>query len=136
MSPFSDYLISFRLSNEIPQGELADLMGCDQSFISALETGKRSRPSKAFVDKFVTVFDLTEAEILHLYAVFEASDNKIVLDPALSEDAFMMFHELRTNLANLAPIQVKLIRDVVVMKDYINEPQSKVRQIRQRNRSS
>ncbi|PKD40492.1 hypothetical protein CWO84_10165 [Methylomonas sp. Kb3] len=133
MSPFSDFLRSFRLSNEIPQAELADLMGCNQTFISALENGVRSRPSKDFVDKFVSVFDLTEAETLHLYEVYEASNNTIMLDPALSQDAFRMFHELREKMADLAPIQVKLMRDIVTMKDHINEPQTKARIIRRRN---
>ena len=51
MSPFSHFLHELRLQHQIRQSELAELLGYEQSYISALEVGIKGPPTDEFVRK-------------------------------------------------------------------------------------
>lgn len=53
MSPFARQLHELRLRHGIRQNELAELIGYDQTYISALEVGLKGPPTPEFVDKVV-----------------------------------------------------------------------------------
>ena len=55
MSPFSRYLVDLRRRLGVRQGELADLLGYDQSYLSALEIGQKGPPTPEFVDRLARV---------------------------------------------------------------------------------
>lgn len=50
MSPFSHFLHELRLRHQIRQAELAELLGYEQSYISALEIGAKGPPTEEFVE--------------------------------------------------------------------------------------
>ena len=50
MSPFSHFLHELRLRHQIRQSELAELLGYEQSYISALEIGAKGPPTEEFVE--------------------------------------------------------------------------------------
>jgi hypothetical protein len=62
MSPFARQLSEFRMRHGIRQNELAELIGYDQTYISALEVRLKGPPTSEFVDKLVTTLPLTPAE--------------------------------------------------------------------------
>jgi predicted transcriptional regulator len=47
MSPFSHFLHELRLQHQIRQSELAELLGYEQSYISALEVGIKGPPTES-----------------------------------------------------------------------------------------
>lgn len=62
MSPFTRQLSELRMRHGIRQNELAELIGYDQTYISALEVGLKEPPTPEFVDKLVTTLPMTPAE--------------------------------------------------------------------------
>lgn len=51
MSPFAKLLKEFRLSRKLKQKELADLLGYEPSYLSALERSEKGPPRQEFVQK-------------------------------------------------------------------------------------
>lgn len=78
MSPFSHFLHELRLQHQIRQSELAELLGYEQSYISALEVGIKGPPTEEFVEKLITALDLPPTAQLELREAIAASDRKLV----------------------------------------------------------
>jgi len=53
MSPFSHFLHELRMRLEIRQAELAELVGYEQSYISALEVGLKGPPTQEFITRLI-----------------------------------------------------------------------------------
>jgi len=62
MSPFSHMLYELRMRFEIRQADLAELVGYEQSYISALEVGSKGPPTPEFIDKLVSVLELSGSD--------------------------------------------------------------------------
>lgn len=133
MSPFARYLHDLRLRHGIRQSELAELVGYEQSYISALETGIKGPPNDEFVGKLVVSLEISEAEQETLREAIAASQRKLLLDPESSEEMFLLFKELREQIHVLHPVQIKMIRDALALKRSLAEWQPEpVRRIRRR----
>lgn len=133
MSPFSHFLHELRLRHGIRQAELAELMGYEQSYISALEIGIKGPPPPEFVDKLMACLEMSSAEQEEVRQLVDASQRKLILEPDSPTDMFWLFKELRDQMRALHPIQIKMIRDALELKhslaDWQPEP---VRRIRRR----
>jgi transcriptional regulator with XRE-family HTH domain len=77
MSPFARQLNELWLRHGIRQNELAELIGYNQTHISALEVGLKGPPTPEFVDKVVATLPLTPAKQEELRTVAKASDRKL-----------------------------------------------------------
>jgi transcriptional regulator with XRE-family HTH domain len=66
MSPFSHFLHDLRMRLEIRQAELAELVGYEQSYISALEVGLKGPPTQEFIARLIHALSLSPAEQQHL----------------------------------------------------------------------
>lgn len=69
-----------RLRHGIHQTELAELLGYEQSYISALEIGTKGPPTPEFFAKLAQSFDMRDAEQHELEQIAEASQRKLALD--------------------------------------------------------
>jgi transcriptional regulator with XRE-family HTH domain len=117
MSPFSHFLHELRMRRSIRQAELADLLGYDQTYISALEVGLKGPPTPEFVAKLAQVFELSSAEVEELRIAADASQRKLVIDIDTPRDVYLLLHELRAKLPALGPTHVRLIKDVLTLSD-------------------
>lgn len=61
----------------IRQNELAELIGYEQTYISALEVGLKGPPTPEFVDKLVTKPQLAPVEVEEIRTATKASDRKL-----------------------------------------------------------
>lgn len=138
MSPFARYLHDLRLRHGIRQTELAELVGYEQSYISALELGTKGPPNDEFVGKLVVSLQIPEAEQETLHEAIAASHRKLLLDPESSEEMFLLFKEFREQIHALHPVQIKMIRDALALKcslvDWQPEPVRRIR--RRRNKEA
>jgi transcriptional regulator with XRE-family HTH domain len=123
MSPFADYLHEQRLKRGIRQTELAELLGYEQSYISALEIGTKGPPTPEFLDKLARSLDMSDAERQELEQIVDASQRKLALDVDSSEGAYWMLYELRQQLDQLHPVKVQMIRDILKLKLMHHEPE-------------
>lgn len=105
----------------IRQNELAELIGYDQTYISALEVGLKGPPTQEFVDKLITGLGLSLADAWQVRAAAEASDRKLVLEADSHTDIYLMLAALRRRVPDLHPAQARLIRELVELPDSIRQ---------------
>ena len=119
MSPFARQLSELRMRHGIRQNELAELIGYDQTYISALEVGLKGPPTPEFVDKLVTKLQLTPVEVEEIRTAAKASDRKLVLEPDAHPDVYWMLDALRQRLDCLHPAQARMIRELLNLPDIV-----------------
>lgn len=109
MSPFSTYLRTVRAQRRMRQKDLAETLGYEQSYVSALELGAKGPPNREFVDRLIAKLDLSNDECLDLEEAYERSSRTLRLPVAASADLYGMFYELGRHLDHLDPVQIQLI---------------------------
>jgi len=115
MSPFSHFLYDLRMRMQIRQVELAERIGYEASYISALEAGLKGPPTQEFVDCLKAELQLTSLDADALQAAADASQRKLVLDLDTPQDVYWLLKCLREKLPSLTPIQVRVLNDVLNM---------------------
>lgn len=103
------------------QSELAQRMGYEQTYISALEVGNKGPPTAEFVEKLITTLALGTEEQARLAQAVEASQRKLVLEIDSSPETYWMLKELRERIQFLHPAQIKMIRDVLQLPETLKE---------------
>ena len=119
---------------EIRQADLAELVGYEQSYISALEVGSKGPPTPEFIDKLVSVLELSGSDERELREAAIASDRKLVLDHRAPRDLYLMFNDLRSRAVELNAGQIRAIREVIRLSDQAspNRPEALKRLPRRR----
>lgn len=117
MSPFSRYLVDLRRRLGVRQGELADLLGYDQSYLSALEIGQKGPPTPEFVDRLAKTLELSEEEQRVLFATADASERKLTISPKADEEIYLLLRDLRDKLPQLSAAQIRVIREMLRFHD-------------------
>lgn len=117
MSPFSQCLIELRTRYGLRQGELAALVGYEQSYISALEVGLKGPPTIELVERICDALSLSPEEKIALQEALDASQRKFTLDLDAREDVYWLFSDLRKVLPELSENQVRVIRDIMRFRD-------------------
>lgn len=119
MSPFSHFLHELRMRLEIRQAELAELVGYEQSYISALEVGLKGPPTQEFITRLIHALSLSPAEQRDLHTAVEASQRKLVIEADTPQDIYWLLKDLRDQVNFLSPVQIRMMRDLLGMKDAI-----------------
>ncbi len=133
MSPFSRYLHQLRMQHGIRQAELAELMGYEQSYISALEIGSKGPPTAEFIEKLIQAVELIPEEQAELRSAAAASQRKLVVPADVPEETYWLLQDLRTNIGELRPVQIRLIREILQIQNELNRCSSDpVRRLRRR----
>lgn len=135
MSPFSHFLHELRLQHQIRQSELAELLGYEQSYISALEVGIKGPPTEEFVQKLITTLALPPSAQLELKEAVASSSRKLSIPADSPQSHYRMLRALRDQFDNLHPLQVKMIQDALAMRGSLVDPQPEpVLRIKRRRR--
>lgn len=134
MSPFSKLLHELRVSHGLRQAELAERLGYEQSYISALEVGLKGPPTDEFLDRMSVAMFLTETEQENLRAAAEASQRKLVIDQDAPPDVYWLLNDLRNEVRHLTPVQIRLVRQVLTLREAMYEPHAPVRCLKRRRK--
>lgn len=135
MSPFAHFLHDLRMRRNVRQADLAELMGYEQSYISALEVGLKGPPTPEFLSRLVAALSLSSGEQAQLRLAADASQRKLVLDPDMPEDIFWLLKDLRDQVDSLTPTHVRMIRDLMRMNPTGDDAQREpVRRLKRRSR--
>ncbi len=117
----------------IRQNELADLIGYDQTYISALEVGLKGPPTPEFVDKLVQKLGLSHAEEEKLRSAVEVSERKLVLEADAHPEVYLMLAALRQRLHELHPAEARMIRELVNLPDTVRQQEREpIKRLRRR----
>lgn len=122
MSPFAHLLHDLRMRYGIRQGDLAELIGYEQSYVSALEVGIKGPPLPAFIDRLIQALDLPPLDQERLHVAVAASQRKLVIDVDSPEEIYHLLADLQQRLPTLHPAQIRMIREVISLRDVLSEP--------------
>jgi transcriptional regulator with XRE-family HTH domain len=126
MSPFAHFLHGLRKARQIRQCDLAEMLGYDQSYVSALEVGLKSPPPQEFVDRLINVLSLTADEAARARREAEASNRRLVLDVQAPQDLYRMIDALRERMGRLQPEHIHTICAILKMSDAVPARQPEV----------
>ena len=132
MSPFSESLHALRVRHGLRQVELAKLIGYEQSYISALEVGLKGPPTYEFLERVSVALALSEVEQEGLRAAALASQRKLVIEPDAPADIYWLLSDLRDEVEQLTPAQVRMIREVLALRGTLHETREPVRRLKRR----
>ena len=110
MTPFGLKMRSLRAKRGLTLQEQGDFLGVSSAYISALEHGKRGRPSPAFVDQICVWLELIwdEAELLK-YLAQMSHPAPTVQTASLPPEATFLANLLAQNIDRLSPQECRQI---------------------------
>jgi transcriptional regulator with XRE-family HTH domain len=109
MSPFAFQLKKIRTDRQVQQKTMAEIIGCEQSYLSALETDSKVPPQQEKLLQLVKKLNLSlEDEALLLMAA-EKSRRSIRLPLKAQSQVFELCHLLEDQLPTISSIQLELI---------------------------
>ncbi len=96
-----------RQERGVTQKQMADAIGVSAAWLSALENGKRGRPTWDFVQRVIAYFNVIWDEADELRALARTSHPRVVVDTAgLSPKATLLANLVAEHIASLSPGQL------------------------------
>lgn len=109
MSPFSQLLRQFRVSRGLKQIELAERLGYESSYLSALERSEKGPPREDFIRRLIRGLELNEEEQSKLVRALRDSCRQVSLPARSSIQEYEFLNRLRVQLGSLHPLQLELL---------------------------
>lgn len=129
-SPFSVFFRDLRLRHGLSQQEIADQLGYEQGYISAIELGKKS-PSEALLKKLAKAMNLSERDQEALSQAVKESKRKFVLPNEVPTDTYRLCSELWDKIDRLYPAQIRAIRELIrIDEEMAGQPRYLARRVR------
>jgi len=91
------------------QKQLADRLGYEPSYLSALERSEKGPPRRDFVSRLIKGLQLDESEVAELERVLQASRRQLALPVNASDEEYALLRQLEPQLGRLTPLQIHLI---------------------------
>lgn len=117
MTPFGHYLETVRRARDMQQTELANLLGIDPSYISALERGKKGPPSENILQKIKTLLSLSDIESKELDLAVAQSERVIRLPNNTSLAEYALISTLRRRIGSLSDAEVNAIACILQLRE-------------------
>jgi transcriptional regulator with XRE-family HTH domain len=114
MTPFGERLRALRHSRGLKLGAMARAIDVSAAYLSALEHGKRGRPSKLFVRQVCTYFNIIWDEAEELERLAQLSHPRVVVDTrGLSPRATELANRLARDIGRLPEATIaKLLKEL------------------------
>ena len=109
MSPFARQLKKIRTEKQLQQKTMAETIGCEQSYLSALETDAKVPPQGEKLLQLIKKLKLTAEEESALLAAAEQSRRSIRLPLKGQTQLFEICHALEDQLPYISDIQLQMI---------------------------
>jgi transcriptional regulator with XRE-family HTH domain len=114
MTPFGLKISQLREEKGITQRQLSKALGVSPAYLSALENGKRGRPSWALVQKIITYFGAIWDDAEEIETLARLSHPKITIDTSnLSAEATEVANRLAETIQRLDDEDLKKILNVL-----------------------
>tara|TARA_R110000850_G_scaffold277143_1_gene423515 strand:+ start:1876 stop:2331 length:456 start_codon:yes stop_codon:yes gene_type:complete len=110
MSPFALLLRQLRQRRGLKQKDVADRLGYEQSYLSALERSVKGPPRQDFLTRLVRDLELSESEKNELDDALQRSRRQFALPAAASLQEYELIHALEPQLGQLSAEQITLIQ--------------------------
>jgi transcriptional regulator with XRE-family HTH domain len=104
VTPFGEAMRDLRQRKGVTQRALADAIGVTPAYLSALEHGRRGRPTFELLQRIAGYFNIIWDEAEELFRLANASHPRVVVDTAgLPAPYTMLANELAKQIRNLPP---------------------------------
>ncbi|MBX3572211.1 MAG: helix-turn-helix transcriptional regulator [Mesorhizobium sp.] len=114
MTPFGAKVRDLRKARGVSQKEMAAALGVSSAYLSALEHGRRGRPTWAMLQKIIGYFNIIWDDAEELLRLAEASDPRAVIDTSgLSPRATELANLLAGRIAQLTPSELDQLIAIV-----------------------
>jgi transcriptional regulator with XRE-family HTH domain len=114
MTPFGIRLRQLRAARAIKLKDMADALGVSAAYLSALEHGRRGRPTHAMVVAICAQLNIIWDEADELMRLARLSHPRITVDTAgLSAEATELANLLAERIRKLAPERVEKLLDLL-----------------------
>ena len=80
MTPFGEKMRELRKRRGVTQSQMAEALGVSSAYLSALEHGRRSRPSWYLVQRIIVYFDLIWDDAEDLVRLANRSHPRVTID--------------------------------------------------------
>ncbi len=124
MTPFGEKMRELRKRQGVTQTQMAEALGVSSAYLSALEHGRRSRPSWYLVQGINQFFNLIWDEAEEIERLANLSHPRVAIDTGdLSAEATELANLLSAKISTLDADQIRAIRTIVT-HDEADEPSS------------
>jgi transcriptional regulator with XRE-family HTH domain len=104
MTPFGRAMRELREQRGVTQSALAQAIGVSPAYLSALEHGRRGKPTFELLQRIAGYFNIIWDEAEELFRLADASDPRVVIDTAGLAPEFTLFaNELARRIRTLSP---------------------------------
>lgn len=108
MTPFGVHIRELRAKKQVTLKEMAAALDVSSAYLSALEHGKRGRPSWYLLQRIINYFNIIWDDAEELVALARLSHPKVTIDTsALSPQATELANRLADNIADLDEHQLR-----------------------------
>ena len=133
-SPFSVFFRDLRFRHGLRQQEMAEQLGYEQAYISAVELGKKN-PSEDLLRKLAKEMDLSAKDQEELSQAVKESKRKYVVPDEVTTDTYRLCSELWEKIDRLYPAQIRAIRELIrIDEEMAEQPRYLTRRIRRRTK--
>lgn len=117
MTPLGAKLRSLRAERGISLKEMAKALDVSSAYLSALEHGKRGKPTWFLLQRMITFFNVIWDEAEEIQRLAEISDPKVTIDTGgLSPEATELANRLARDIARLAPNDLNDIKNEIIRR--------------------
>ncbi|MFD2252386.1 transcriptional regulator with XRE-family HTH domain [Pseudochelatococcus lubricantis] len=110
MTPFGMHLRALRAARGVTQKEMAQALRVSSAYLSALEHGKRGKPTWALLQSILNYFNLIWDDADALVKLADISDPRVVIDTAgLSPKATLLANRLSGDIAKLTEPELEAL---------------------------
>lgn len=114
MTPFGERLRNLRSERDITLKQMSEAVGVSAAYLSALEHGRKGRPSWYLVQRIIAFFNIIWDDAEELVNLANISHPRIVIDTAgLSPQATALANQLADNVRELKPAELARIAAVL-----------------------
>ncbi len=114
MTPFGAKVRDLRRARDVSQKDMAAAIGVSPAYLSALEHGRRGRPTWAMLQKIIGYFNIIWDEAEELLRLAETSDPRAVIDTSgLSPRATELANLLSERIAQLTDAELEQMIAIV-----------------------
>lgn len=114
MTPFGARLRELRRERGVTLAEMAKALGVSSAYLSALEHGRRGKPSRQRLHQIVGYFNIIWDDADALIALAERSDPKVEVDTSgLSPDHTELANLLARRIRTLSPTRIRQLIDML-----------------------
>ncbi len=117
MTPLGAKMRALRAERNITLKQMAEALDVSSAYLSALEHGRRGKPTWFLLQRIITYFNVIWDEAEELQRLAEISDPKITIDTAgLSPEATELTNRLANVIDKLAPEDLVSLKNEVVRR--------------------